>query len=171
MTQKKKRLPESVLRRQRARRRAVQGIYQWQMTGTGSREIIAQFNEEQDMSNTDSDLFQFLLSNVINKHEELDEKLQPFLDRPLGQVDETERAILRIAAVELLSSIEVPAKVVLNEAIELAHRFGAEQSHSFINGVLDKAVAEWRKLEMQAKKSADTEASTQADESAEKPQS
>lgn len=167
MARQKNRLPESVLRRQRARRRAVQGIYQWQMTGTGSREIITQFNEEQDMSNTDSDLFKFLLSNVINKHEELDEKLQPFLDRSICQVDETERAILRIAAVELLNSIEVPAKVVLNEAIELAHRFGAEQSHSFINGVLDKAVAEWRKVEMDAEKLADNPIA----EPAEKPQS
>lgn len=152
MSNKKTRLPESVLRRQRARRRAVQGVYQWQMTGTGSRDIIAQFNDEQDMSNIDSELFVFLLSKVINQHAELDEKLQPFLDRPISQVDETERAILRIATVELLHSIEVPAKVVLNEAIELAHRFGAEQSHSFINGVLDKAVAEWRKLEMDADK-------------------
>lgn len=156
MSKNKTRLPESVLRRQRARRRAVQGVYQWQMTGTGSRDIIAQFNTEQDMSNIDSELFVFLLSKVINQHADLDEKLQPFLDRPLSQVDETERAILRIAAVELLYSIEVPAKVVLNEAIELAHRFGAEQSHSFINGVLDKAVADWRKLEMDVDKKSKT---------------
>jgi len=148
------RLPESVLRRQRARRRAAQAIYQWQMTGTSSRDIITQFNEEQDMSNIDTELFVFLISNVIQNHAELDEKLQPYLDRPIAQVDETERAILRSAAVELLNSMEVPAKVVLNEAIELAHRFGAEQSHSFINGVLDKAVADWRKIEMDAEKTA-----------------
>ena len=144
---------ESVLRRQRARRRAMQGIYQWQMTGTASHEIVKQFNDEQDMSNVDNDLFAFLLSTVINTSAELDEKLQPFLDRPIAQVDETERAILRLATVELLNSIEVPAKVVLNEAIDLAHRFGAEQSHSFINGVLDKAVVEWRKIEMDAENS------------------
>lgn len=150
MARKKIKLPESVMRRQRARRRAVQGVYQWQMTGTSSRDIITQFNDEQDMSNIDNDLFVFLLSTVISQSEELDEKLQKFLDRPIAQVDETERAILRIAAVELLQSIEVPAKVVLNEAIELAHRFGAEQSHAFINGVLDNAVAEWRKEEIEA---------------------
>ena len=59
---------------------------------------------------------------------------------------------MRISAVELLHSIEVPVKVVLNEAIDLAHRFGAEQSHTYINGVLDKAAIEWRKVEVEADK-------------------
>ncbi len=147
-----KKLSEKILRRQRARRRALQAVYQWQMTGLETKKIISQFNAEQNMSNTDQELFAFLLRTVVNEHAELDEKLQPFLDRPIEQLDETERAILRISVVELLYSIEVPVKVVLNEAIDLAHRFGAEQSHTYINGVLDKAATEWRSIEIAAEK-------------------
>ena len=143
-------ISEKHLRRQRARRRALQAVYQWQMTGHETKKIISQFNAEQNMSNVDQELFAFLLRSVVNEHADLDKKLQPFMDRPIEQLDETERAILRIAATELLFSLEVPVKVVLNEAIDLAHRFGAEQSHAYINGVLDKAATDWRSVEITA---------------------
>lgn len=151
-----KKISEKLLRRQRARRRALQAVYQWQMTGHETKKIISQFNAEQNMSNVDQELFAFLLRSVINLHEELDAKLQPFLDRPIEQLDQTERAILRISTVELLYSLEVPVKVVLNEAIDLAHRFGAEQSHTYINGVLDKAATDWRSVEIAAEKTQKT---------------
>ncbi len=133
--------------RRRARRRALQALYQWQLTGQDEKEIIRQFLEEQDFSNVDQDWFQELLGGVIEKHEALDEDLQPFLDRPIGQLDLMELLILRMSAFELQIHPEIPFPIVLDEAIDLARRFGAEQGHSFVNAVLDRAARQWRKAE------------------------
>lgn len=130
--------------RRRARRRALQALYQWQLTGQEAGEIIAQFREEQDFSNVDTELFATLVRKVSKNQQDLDEKITPFLDRPLKQLDVIEHVILSIAAYELLHSIEVPHQVVIDEAINLAKQFGAEQGHSFVNGVLDKAATQWR---------------------------
>lgn len=132
----------------RARRRALQALYQWRITAQDAAEIIGQFQEEQDFSDVDSDLFESLVTGVIATHSELDEKLLTYLDRPASQLDIVEQAILRIAAFELLRRTEMPARVVLDEAIDLARRFGAEQGHSFINGVLDQAARHWRAAEL-----------------------
>ncbi|HSM68395.1 MAG TPA: transcription antitermination factor NusB [Xanthomonadales bacterium] len=132
----------------RARRRALQALYQWRITAQDAAEIIGQFREEQDFTDVDHVLFESLVTGVIATHAELDEKLLTFLDRPAAQLDIVEQAILRIAAFELLRRTEVPARVVLDEAIDLARRFGAEQGHSFINGVLDQAARHWRAAEL-----------------------
>lgn len=133
--------------RRRARRRALQALYQWQLTGQDEEEISRQFLEEQDFSNVDQDWFQELLGGVIEKHEALDEDLQPFLDRPIGQLDLIELLILRMSAFELQVHPEIPFPIVLDEAIDLARRFGAEQGYSFVNAVLDRAARQWRKAE------------------------
>ena len=130
--------------RQRARRRALQALYQWQITRQEAGEILRQFRQTQDFSQVDGNFFESLLRGVISEQAELDKSLQPFLDRPMGQVDIMEQAVLRIGAWELLHCPEVPFRVVLNEAIDLSHRFGAEQGHAFVNGVLDKAARVWR---------------------------
>ncbi len=130
--------------RRRARRRALQALYQWRLTGQDAGEILAQFREEQDFSNVDTELFATLVRKVSRDQAVLDEKIEPFLDRPLGQLDVIEHVILSMGAYELLYSIEVPHQVVIDEAINLAKLFGAEQGHSFINGVLDKAAKLWR---------------------------
>jgi len=130
--------------RRRARRRALQALYQWRLTGLDVGEILVQFHEEQDFSNVDDELFTTLVRKVSNNQAELDEKIAPFLDRPLAQLDVIEHVILSIGAWELLHSIEVPYQVVIDEAINLAKTFGAEQGHSFVNGVLDKAAKQWR---------------------------
>ena len=130
--------------RRRARRRALQALYQWHLTDQDVGEIIAQFREEQDFSNVDSELFATLIRKVSKGQEEIDAKIEPFLDRPLSQLDVIEHVILSMAAYELLNSIEIPHQVVIDEAINLAKQFGAEQGHSFINGVLDKAARQWR---------------------------
>lgn len=130
--------------RRRARRRALQALYQWHLTGLDVGEILAQFHEEQDFSNVDDELFTRLVRKVSNEQAAIDEKLAPFLDRPLSQLDVIEHVILSIGAYELLHSIEVPLEVVIDEAINLARLFGAEQGHSFVNGVLDKAARQWR---------------------------
>jgi N utilization substance protein B len=130
--------------RRRARRRALQALYQWHLTGQDVADILAQFHEVQDFSNVDDGLFTTLVRKVTSEQADIDEKIAPFLDRPLNQLDVIEHVILSIAAYELLQSIEVPHQVVIDEAVNLAKQFGAEQGHSFINGVLDKAAREWR---------------------------
>ena len=130
--------------RRRARRRALQAIYQWQMTGQEPRDILAQFLEIQDMKGVDVEHFEKLLIGVGSLCESLDQALEPFLDRPARQLDEMERATLRIGAYELLHCPELPFRVVLDECVDLALRFGSEQGHAYVNAVLDRAVKEWR---------------------------
>jgi len=130
--------------RKRARRRALQALYQWQITKQAADEILRQFHATQDFSMVDEGFFEQLVRGVIAEQESLDASLQPFLDRPMVQVDVMEQAVLRLGAWELLHYPEVPFRVILDEAIDLAHRFGAEQGHAFVNGVLDKAAKSWR---------------------------
>jgi N utilization substance protein B len=130
--------------RRRARRRALQALYQWRLTGQDVGDIIAQFEEFQDFSNVDGELFAGLVRRVSAEQGALDEKIAPFLDRPVEQLDVIEHVILSIAAYELLHSIELPHQVVIDEAVNLAKQFGAERGHSFVNGVLDKAARQWR---------------------------
>ena len=130
--------------RRRARRRALQALYQWHLTGMDVGEILIQFREEQDFSNVDTELFATLVRKVSKEQLDLDQKIAPFMDRPIAQLDVIEHVILSMGAYELLHSIEVPHQVVIDEAINLAKLFGAEQGHSYINGVLDKAAKQWR---------------------------
>lgn len=133
-------------RRSRARRRALQAVYQWQIKAETetAEQLIEQFLAHQDFSSVDSEYFRALVEGVVSDRGERDEKLEPFLDRPMSQLDQIEKAILRLGSFELLESDGVPTKVVIDEAIELAHAFGAEEGHSFINAVLDKAARTWR---------------------------
>jgi len=124
--------------RKLARRTALQALYQWQLTGQAPADIERQFREEQDLDRVDLDYFRELLYRVPEAAAELDAALTPLLDRPLAQVDPVERAILRIGAFELTHRPEIPYRVVLNEAIELARVFGAEQGHRFVNAALDR---------------------------------
>ncbi len=133
--------------RSRARRRALQALYQWQITGQEAAEILRQFRAVQDMKGVDEAYFEALLRGVVAGQEGLDEELQPFLDRPIGQVDLMERVVLRIGAFELLNCPDLPFRVVLDECVDLAHRFGSEQGHSYVNAVLDKAARQWRSAE------------------------
>ena len=134
--------------RSRARRRALQAVYQWQMTGQETNNILVQFREAQDFSGVDVEFFEQLLRGVVSEAEALDAALQPYLDRPMAEVDVMERVVLRMGAWELLHCPEVPYKVVLDEAVDLAHRFGSEQGHSYVNAVLDKAAKKLRAVEV-----------------------
>lgn len=124
--------------RRRARRRALQALYRWHLNDDSAETIIGQFLEEQNFDGVDRDYFRHLVCDVIARGSALDEQLGPLLQRQDAQLDPMERAILRIGALELIDHPEIPYKVVLDEAVELAHRFGAEQGHSFVNGVLDR---------------------------------
>lgn len=136
--------------RSRARRRALQAVYAWQLSGAAMPAIIEQFRHEQDMQVADLEYFEDLLRGVECHRVELDAGLTPLLDRGIGEVDPIERATLRLAAYEFKYRPDVPYRVVLNEAIELAKRFGADQGHTYVNGVLDKLAAQWREGEYRA---------------------
>ncbi|WP_440996569.1 transcription antitermination factor NusB [Arhodomonas sp. SL1] len=125
-------------RRSRARRRALQALYQWQVAGQDLAAIEQQFLEEYRMGRTDLEYFAVLLHGVPATVTRLDAAIEPWLDRPFRTLDPVERAILRLGTYELLERLEVPYRVVVNEAVELAKAFGAEQSHRYINGVLDR---------------------------------
>lgn len=126
-----------VVGRSRARRGALQAVYQWQLGGGGSVDIRAQFREREGMDKVDWAYFDALVEGVIDQQQALAALLAPHLDRPMEQVDPVEQAILRIAALELKDHPEVPFRVAINEAVDLARRFGAEQSHRYVNAVLD----------------------------------
>lgn len=128
----------------RARRRALQAIYQWQLTGQSAHQIGRQFMETQDFSNVDEALFQDLLAGVIAQSEALEQQLQPLLDRPLKDVDVMERIILLMGAWQLCNRPELPFQVVINESVDLANRFGSAQSHAYVNAVLDHAARSWQ---------------------------
>jgi N utilization substance protein B len=133
--------------RSRARRRAAQAVYAWQVGGNPMIHVIEEFRHEQDMEVADLGYFEDLLRGVEKHCAELDAGLVPFLDREMMQVDPLERAVLRLAAYELRYRLDVPYRVVINEAIEVTKRFGAEHGHTYVNGVLDKAAREWRGTE------------------------
>ena len=130
--------------RGRARRRALQAVYAWQVAGGDARQVIAQFAHEQAREIADLAYFEDLVRGVIGRVAQLDDALVPYLDRDVAQVDPIERASLRIAAYELLHRPDVPYRVVINEAIDSTKRFGSEHGHTYVNGVLDRAAAAWR---------------------------
>jgi N utilization substance protein B len=136
--------------RSRARRRALQALYAWQMSGGSAESVIAQFAHEQAHEIADLVYFEDLVRGVMKHFGELDEGLAPYLDRTMEEVDPIERASLRIAAYELRHRIDVPYRVVINEAIATTKRFGSEHGHTFVNGVLDHAAAAWRTAEFDA---------------------
>lgn len=133
-----------------ARRLVLQGLYQWQLSGASAGDIITQLYASQNVKSTDTDYFEELLRRAIADSNDLDTAFSPHLDRPLTQLDPIERAILLLSTYELKARPDVPHRVVLNEAVELAKSFGAEQSHKYINAVLDKTAAELRKAERSA---------------------
>ena len=136
--------------RARARRRALQAVYAWQMSGGLVEQVIAQFAHEQAHEIADLEYFDDLVRGVVKHRASLDEALVGYLDRPVEEVDPIERAVLRLSAYELIHRLDVPYRVVLNEAIEIAKRFGSEHGHTYVNGVLDKAAADWRPVEFSA---------------------
>lgn len=133
--------------RSRARRRALQALYAWQLSGSHMNAVIDQFRHEQDMEVADQEYFEDLLHGVETHVDTLDTALKPYVDREVAQIDPIERAALRLAAYELKYRLDVPYRVVINEAIEVTKRFGADHGHSYVNGVLDKLAGELRGAE------------------------
>ena len=130
--------------RSRTRRAALQALYQWQMTGHTAEELHAQFKERPPPGGFDPVFFDALVGGVIIDFEALDTEIGAFTDRPVAELDPVERAILRMGAHELRSMADIPWRAVIDEAVELARTFGAEQSHKYVNGVLDRVARRLR---------------------------
>ena len=136
--------------RTRARRRALQAVYAWQMSGANARDVVTQFAHEQAREVADLAYFEDLVHGVETHCEAIDAALAPHLDRGIEDVDAIERAALRIAGYELLRRVDVPYRVVINEALESVKRFGSEHGHTYVNGVLDHAAVAMRQVEVEA---------------------
>jgi N utilization substance protein B len=139
----------SILARVRARRSIVQALYQWGMSEKSMIDIIREFESERsELTKADVEYFREILKGVEEHLDELDGQLKPLLDRPIEGLDPVENAILHLGIYELLYHPELPWRVVVNESIELAKMFGAEQSHKYINGIMDKAAHQIRTAEL-----------------------
>ena len=136
----------------KARQCAVQALYQWQMTGKNLSAIEQEFREDQRLKNAQKSYFTDLFHGVPKNLDKIDASMLDFVDRDVEKIDPVERAILRIGVYELLQKPEIPYRVVINEGVELAKCFGADGSHRYVNGVLDKVAKIQRKLEIEAKK-------------------
>ncbi len=138
--------------RRKARHYAMQALYQWNMAGNSINVIEAEFHADNNMDKVDTEYFHEIIHAVPQQLSEIEELFIPFLtDRSGDELDPITQALLRMSCYELMSRIDVPYKVVINESVSLAKKFGATDSHKFINGVLDKVAAKVRALEVSAK--------------------
>ena len=139
-----------------ARQAAVQALYQWDLTEQNPEDILRHFIQGHSLDEIDQAYFHTLVSEVPLYHQEVNARLLPHIDRDLDSVDPVERAILRISTYELEYRQDVPTKVIINEAVELAKTFGSDHSYKFVNGVLDKVAAELRPTEQSKNNSVET---------------
>jgi N utilization substance protein B len=133
-----------------ARRAVIQALYQWEMTQQSRLEIEKYFLSDDSLKKSDTEYFHELIREIPRLVEDIDSSLAPYIDRNIALVDPIERAVLRLAAYELLHHQEIPYRVILNEAIELSRTFGSENSYRFVNGILDKLGADIRSIEAAA---------------------
>ena len=133
--------------RRKARHYGMQALYQWLMAGAALGDIEAEFRTEYDFAHVDLEYFQALLHGVPGCVDELEAAFEPLLDRSINDLGPVERTLLRMGTFELKERIDVPYKVVINEEVALAKKFGATDSHKYINGVLDKVARQLRKVE------------------------
>ncbi|HEX5337750.1 MAG TPA: transcription antitermination factor NusB [Gallionella sp.] len=138
--------------RHRARELALQGIYQWRVTAGDAADISKQIQGEKNLGRYDKEMFTKLLRGALAQHEDIEALLAPHLDRPLSELSPVEFAVLLLGAFELSQLHEVPYKVVINEAVELAKTFGGTDGHKYVNGVLDKLAPQVRAVEFAARK-------------------
>jgi len=137
-----------IKKRRHARDKALQALYQWQLSGEDLDWIRDHYQQEQGVSAGDEEYFLELLYQIPPRVEELDACFRRYVEKFDDHVDPIETNILRIATYELQTHPEIPYKVVINEAVNLAHTYGADDSHKFINGVLDPLCAELRGAEV-----------------------
>jgi len=127
-----------------ARKLALQALYRWQLNACEWQDLVQEFATDADMPRADAESFEALIAAICRSHDELDAALAPLLDRKPAELDPVEHALLLIGSYELQHRLEVPFRVVINEAVNLARRFGATDGHKFVNGVLDRGARLWR---------------------------
>ncbi len=137
--------------RTRSRELMVQALYQKQIAGHDCRELIAQFHDDKAYERVDQAFFDELFPEICETQVELEKKIDTLIDRPLEQLDPIELSILLIGVYELESRIDIPYRVVINEGVNLAKRFGAQDGHKYINACLDVAAASLRAVEVGAR--------------------
>jgi N utilization substance protein B len=138
--------------KQKARRMLLQALYSWDVGGTDLVDIEAEFHTDNDMSKVDTALFHTILFGVPKNLAQIDGTYSLYLDRENKQLDPVSRAVLRLSSYEMVFSIDVPYKVVINEGVNLAKTYGPTDAYKFINGVLDKVAIEYRAAEVAANK-------------------
>ncbi|HEB26524.1 hypothetical protein LCGC14_2612580 [marine sediment metagenome] len=136
--------------RKKARQLLVQALYQWQMSGSDIGSIEAEFFTDNNMSKVDTDFFRELLHGIPGRLDEIDVTFEPHLDRKSDDLDPISRALLRMGTYELRFRIDVPYKVVINEAVNLAKKFGPTDAYKYINSILDKVAMATRAVEVKA---------------------
>lgn len=136
-----------------ARKRAVQALYMWEMTKVDLSDIDQQFVLEHDMSKVDLKYFQELLHNIPARIDDIDDHIHSYLDRPFNEIDPVERAVMRLGVYELQCRPDIPYRVVINEAVELAKIFGAEDGYKYVNSILDNVAKKLRATEIAARRS------------------
>jgi len=124
--------------RRRSREFALQGLYQWQYTGTSVTQVLKNLSEMQGFAKADRKFLEAELKGAISEAPRLREQLEPLADRKWDEVSPVERAILLIGAWELMHCPDIPYRATINEAIELGKRFGGTEGHKYVNGVLDR---------------------------------
>lgn len=134
--------------RRKAREYGMQALYQWQMSGDDLQQIQVQFHQHHNMSKVDVDYFHDLLHQVPAHVTAIDQLFTPFLDRKIGELNPVELTIIRIGTYELSRRLDVPYRVVINEALGLAKRFGTDTGYKYVNGILDKVAKQCRAAEL-----------------------
>jgi N utilization substance protein B len=133
--------------RSASRELALQALYQWQLGGQLGQDVVLEFLAERMTSGADAEFFKELVLQSTARIEELDAGLAEFSDRPVAQLDPVEHAVLLIGLYELAHRPEIPWRVVINEAVELARRYGSSDGHRFVNALLDRAARRHRAVE------------------------
>lgn len=134
--------------RRKAREFAVQGVYLWLLNQQPVSDVVKQLRDDPVYASIDEEMFLALLNGVVNEVPDLDQRLVKYLDRPIAELSPVEHAVLLLGAQELLHHLQVPYRVVINEAVELTKTFGGTDGHKYVNGVMDKLAAEVRSVEV-----------------------
>lgn len=137
--------------RRRARELAMQGIYQWRLSGEDIAEIEKMTRDEKSLGRYDAEFYSDLLRGTLNRVDVLTEAIAPHLDRAVNELSPVEYSVLLLGAYELAHLPEIPYRVIINEEVELAKTFGGSDGHKFVNGVLDKLAAQLRAAEIAAR--------------------
>ena len=138
--------------RHRAREFALQGLYQWLLNNEDATKVVNNIRAAHGFDKADGEYFADLLRGTIKQSVELREAFSPLVDRGVEELSPIEHAVLLIGAYELKNHIEIPYRVVINEAVELTKSFGGIDGHKYVNGVLDKLAAQLRADEVAADK-------------------